>query len=392
MGALEARRAVHLPSLRGPVADRCKVGPDYERPEAPDVKSYTREEKPDLPADQKPEVDAKIAFDWWDSPSARRRAERARRGGAGRNNLTIEAADRVLRQAKETTEAQNGYFWPTLTAGYTASRQQSPNGTFSPPLNSNASVYSLHTAQASISYFARRSSRRQPPRRGKPGRPSRNRSATSWPRRRSRWLLERRGRGPFRKPPSAPRWRRRKLHRVERETDRGAPRTGEARRRLRTRHRRAGIGARPDAHDLATAEQAARIDARPHRRAGRQNSPRSSTPSSSTLKNSFLPKSAPSFRCPRSSLEQRPDVLDAGGAGSRSPRRSWASPSPTGRPQFVISADVGGTSTAFDKMFATGNVFWALSGNVTQTIFDGGTLRHKQHAAEEAFEQAKAAV
>ena len=59
-------------------------------------------------------------------------------------------------------------------------------------------------------------------------------------------------------------------------------------------------------------------------------------------------------------------------------------------PQFVISADVGGTSTAFDKMFATGNVFWALSGNVTQTIFDGGTLRHKQHAAEEAFEQAKA--
>jgi outer membrane protein TolC len=41
-------------------------------------------------------------------------------------------------------------------------------------------------------------------------------------------------------------------------------------------------------------------------------------------------------------------------------------------------------------MFNEGNVFWALSGTVTQTIFDAGALKHRQRAAEAAYDQAKA--
>ena len=59
-------------------------------------------------------------------------------------------------------------------------------------------------------------------------------------------------------------------------------------------------------------------------------------------------------------------------------------------PQFSLTGNAGATALAFDSLGAPGNVFWTLAGNVTQTIFDAGTLLHKQRAAEAAFDQAAA--
>src|SRR5262249_6555072 len=59
-------------------------------------------------------------------------------------------------------------------------------------------------------------------------------------------------------------------------------------------------------------------------------------------------------------------------------------------PQFTITAAYGGSSTAFTQMFANGNPFWIVVGNAVQTLFDAGTLRHRQRAAEAAFAQAAA--
>jgi NodT family efflux transporter outer membrane factor (OMF) lipoprotein len=59
-------------------------------------------------------------------------------------------------------------------------------------------------------------------------------------------------------------------------------------------------------------------------------------------------------------------------------------------PQFTITAAYGGSSTVLTKMFANGNPFWSVVGSVMQTLFDAGTLRHRQRAAEAAFEQAAA--
>jgi outer membrane protein TolC len=47
-------------------------------------------------------------------------------------------------------------------------------------------------------------------------------------------------------------------------------------------------------------------------------------------------------------------------------------------------------STSFTQMFASGNPFWTVAANVAQSIFDGGTLFHRQRAAEAAFEQTAA--
>src|SRR5262249_1353344 len=59
-------------------------------------------------------------------------------------------------------------------------------------------------------------------------------------------------------------------------------------------------------------------------------------------------------------------------------------------PQFTIAATAGGTSTVFTQMFANGNPFWTIAGNIAHTLFDGGTLMHQQRAAEAAFEQSAA--
>jgi NodT family efflux transporter outer membrane factor (OMF) lipoprotein len=59
-------------------------------------------------------------------------------------------------------------------------------------------------------------------------------------------------------------------------------------------------------------------------------------------------------------------------------------------PQFTITGAAGGQSTGFTQMFANGNPFWIVAANVAQTLFDGGTLLHRQRAAEAAFEQAAA--
>jgi len=59
-------------------------------------------------------------------------------------------------------------------------------------------------------------------------------------------------------------------------------------------------------------------------------------------------------------------------------------------PQLTITGAYGGQSTAFAQMFASGNPFFTIAANVTQSIFDGGTLFHRQRAAEAAFQQAAA--
>jgi outer membrane protein TolC len=42
----------------------------------------------------------------------------------------------------------------------------------------------------------------------------------------------------------------------------------------------------------------------------------------------------------------------------------------------------------FSRMFSGGTGFWDVAGGVTQPIFDGGTLLHKERAARAAYTQA----
>jgi NodT family efflux transporter outer membrane factor (OMF) lipoprotein len=59
-------------------------------------------------------------------------------------------------------------------------------------------------------------------------------------------------------------------------------------------------------------------------------------------------------------------------------------------PQIVLTAQVGNSANAVSNMFTPGTNFWTLAGGLTQPVFEGFTLMHRQRAAQAAFDQAAA--
>jgi NodT family efflux transporter outer membrane factor (OMF) lipoprotein len=57
-------------------------------------------------------------------------------------------------------------------------------------------------------------------------------------------------------------------------------------------------------------------------------------------------------------------------------------------PSFPLSADLGSMALAAGRIFAAGTGFWDLAGSITQPIFQGGTLLHRERAARAAYFQA----
>lgn len=62
-------------------------------------------------------------------------------------------------------------------------------------------------------------------------------------------------------------------------------------------------------------------------------------------------------------------------------------------PNFTITSNgtnLGTAATTISTLFLPNTQFWALAGIIAQPIFDAGTLRHKQRAAEASYRQAAA--
>ena len=59
-------------------------------------------------------------------------------------------------------------------------------------------------------------------------------------------------------------------------------------------------------------------------------------------------------------------------------------------PQITLSASIGNSANSLSNMFTPGTNFWTLAAGVTGPIFTGGTLLHKERAAEAGFDQAAA--
>jgi NodT family efflux transporter outer membrane factor (OMF) lipoprotein len=100
-----------------------------------------------------------------------------------------------------------------------------------------------------------------------------------------------------------------------------------------------------------------------------------------------LPEDLP-LSLPSKLVEQRPDIRAAG-------EQLHAASAQVGvavaarLPQFNITAALGGTASQIPQMFSSGGPFWNLIGDVTQPIFDGGTLLHRERAADQGLIQAR---
>jgi NodT family efflux transporter outer membrane factor (OMF) lipoprotein len=88
-------------------------------------------------------------------------------------------------------------------------------------------------------------------------------------------------------------------------------------------------------------------------------------------------------------IEQRPDVR-AAEAQLRAANAQVGVAVAAMLPQFSITGSYGGNADQFSWLFQRGGPFWNLVGDVTQPLFQGGTLLHRKRAAQEALKQAAA--
>jgi NodT family efflux transporter outer membrane factor (OMF) lipoprotein len=385
------------------VLSGCAVGPDFKHPEPPPDAGYTPVPLPPKTASaathggeaQRFAIGRDIQFDWWKlfrSPALDALVKQAFKA-----NPTIDSAVAALKQAQENVYAQQGYFFPTVAAGYTFERQQLAGNLSSnaPGLQGNGTAvigspavpatYNFHTAQLTVGYT--------PDVFGGNRREVESLQAQAD---NERFQLEATYITLASNVVAAA------LQEASTRAQIGATRDiirvqEESLRILRAQFR-VGYAMRIDvaAQEAALAQAKALLpplekqyeQTRDLIRALVGNLPNQEVAAHFDLASLQLPEEPP-VSLPSKLIQQRPDVRAA-------EEQMHAASAEVGVaisamiPQFNISAAAGGAATAFGQMFATGGPFWSLTTGVTQPLFDGFTLLHKKRAADQALRQAQA--
>ncbi len=388
----------------------CAVGPDFKQPDVPTAHSYsptfltgpTASATGAAGAAQTFVADRDIPAQWWRLfRSAKLNALIEK---AFVDNPTLESAQAALRQAQESVYAQQGYFYPTVALSYSPSRQQlagnmggnSPglqgNGTYigtyqnpnGPPYNGPV-IYTFHTAQLTVGYtpdvFG--SNRRQVE--------SLQAQAAM-----QRYQLEA-ARVTLAANIVAAALQEASLRAQIAAVKDIVAFNAESLKILQTQLQ-VGYVMRIDVASQAAALAAAQQLLPPLQKQFEQtrdlirvlvgNTPDQDVAETFELADLHLPEQLP-LSLPAKLIRQRPDVLAAEEqlhAASASVGVAVAAR----LPQFSIDGAIGGEASVFSQMFQPGGPFWSLVGNITQPIFDGNTLLHRERAADQALVQAAA--
>lgn len=116
--------------------------------------------------------------------------------------------------------------------------------------------------------------------------------------------------------------------------------------------------------------------------------PTEDLPEKFKLSNLQLPEELP-VSLPSKLVEQRPDVRQAeenlhyacAQIGIAIANRL---------PNITLTANAGSTALQLDQLFASGTGFWGIGAAATAPVFEGGTLLHRERAAKAAYLQAAA--
>jgi NodT family efflux transporter outer membrane factor (OMF) lipoprotein len=368
----------------------CAVGPNFRKPLAPAVDGYTRSPLTETRATDVPGGEAQrflpgqdIPAAWWtlfQSPALNALIERALAASP-----TLVAAHQSLRQALELVAAQRGSFFPTVQGSFAPSYQR-VSGTLSPPLsNPDQFTYSLYTAQVAVSFtpdvFG--ANRRQAEALIGQAEAQRFQREATYVTLTSNVVAAAITEAALRAQIAATQEiiaiSSSSLEIVRRQFELGAV---------------AGIDLAAQEAALAQVQQTLpglRKQLEQNRNllmvlTGRF--PSDDSAEQFELTSLRLPTDLP-VSVPSRLVQQRPDVR-AAEAQLHAASAQIGVAVAARLPQLTISAAYGGQSTAFTQMFASGNPFWTIAANVTQSIFDGGTLFHRQRAAEATFEQVAA--
>jgi NodT family efflux transporter outer membrane factor (OMF) lipoprotein len=389
----------------------CSVGPDFTPPAAPQNAGYAPQPLPQVTASgavqggnaQHFVSGADIPFDWWTvykSPALDALVERAFRA-----NPTVEQAKAALLQAQESVYAQQGYFFPTVAVGYQFQRQmvagnlassvapgvqgngkviaafQNPAG----PTFNKALYYNFHTAQLTVGYspdvFGL--NRRQVESLEAQAAVQRYELEATYITLASNVVAAAVQEVSTRAQIAA-------VKQIIAINEKGL----ELLRAQQKDGYAMGIDVAAQEAALAAAKQLLPPlqlqfeQTRDLIRALVGNLPNQDVDQTFDLAALHLPDNIP-LSLPSKLVDQRPDVR-AAEEQLRAANAQVGVAIANRLPLFSLTGDIGGTATQFDQMFSPGGPFWSIIGSVTQPVFDGGTLLHRERAADQALFQAAA--
>jgi NodT family efflux transporter outer membrane factor (OMF) lipoprotein len=368
----------------------CAVGPDFARPAPPAVTGYTPELTPEQTASapiaggeaQHFVQGLDIPGQWWTlfrSPALNALIEQAIAA-----NPTLPAAQAALRQAWENVYAEQGLLFPTVQAGFSTSRNKS-SANLSPVTSGTTLYYSFYTPQVTVSYA--------PDVFGGTRRQIESLVATAESQRfelEAAYLtLTSNVVGAAVQEASL----RGQIAATEEIVKVDSEGLDILRRQLQLGQ---VAGADVAAQEAALAQAQAMLPPLQKQLAVERDLltalvgrfPSQQPAETFELAALRLPQQLP-ISLPAKLIEQRPDVR-AAEAQLHSASAEIGVAVAARLPQFALTGNVGSTALALAGLATPGNVFWTLAGNLTQTVFDAGTLLHKQRAAEAAFDQTAA--
>lgn len=379
-----------LPVLVLLLSSGCAVGPDFKRPSPPKVDGFTSNPLPDQTASaemaggeaQRFRKNAEVPAQWWElfhSPELNTLIEKALRA-----NPNLKAVEAALRQAKENVYAQQGVYYPSAQANFTPARQKIATEIQS-PLNSQVTLFNVHTAQVSVSY--------SPDVFGLNQRQVESLQAQADFQRfqleaanltlTSNIVVAAIQEASLRAQIKATE----ELVKLESE-------------QLQLLHRQLELGAIAEAAVVAQEATLAQTQAtlpplkkqlalqRDQLTVLSGDFPNNELSQRFELSGMQLPLDLP-VSLPSRLIEQRPDVR-AAEEQLHSASAEIGVAEANRLPQFTLSAVDGFTGTSIAKLFSPANNFWTLAGGVTQPIFNGGTLLHRKRAAEAVYDQVAA--
>jgi len=374
------------------VASACAVGPDFERPAAPEVSGYTSAPL----AEQTASADVKggetqhfvqaldIPGQWWTlfhSAALNTLIEEALT-----NNPTLPAAEAALRQAWENVYAAEGAFFPTAVVSYSPSSNKTATGVTFTGASSGSPYFTLHTAQVVVTYA--------PDVFGGTRREVESLAATA---EFQRFQVEAAYLTLTSNVVTAA---------VQEASVRGQIAATEEIIKIQTgsldilrKQFELGqvAGADVAAVEATLAQAQATLPPLQKQLAVQRDLltaligrlPSQEPAEKFDLASLQLPQELP-VSLPSKLVEQRPDIQSAE-AQVHSASAAIGVAVAARLPQFTLTANAGTTANQINQLFITpGTAFWIVAGNVAQTVFDAGTLLHKQRATEAAFDQAAA--
>jgi NodT family efflux transporter outer membrane factor (OMF) lipoprotein len=366
----------------------CAVGPKFKKPSAPANAGYTAaplsttSSTPGIAGGEAQQfVDARdISGEWWTLFHSKPLNDLIER--SLKTNPDIKAAQAALTVARENTAAQRGFYYPNLSAGFTADHSKTSN-VVSPFTASGALTYGLYTPQVSVSFVP------------------------------DVFGLNRRTVESLKAQQEQARFALAATH-ITLSSNVAAAAIQEASLRgqidatrelvtintdmlgiLRKQFEK-GYVSRLDvaAQEAQLAQVAATLPPLLKELAQQRDLlaalsgafPNQDLPERFELASLQLPQELP-VSLPSQLVEQRPDVRQA--EENLHTASALIGVAVANRlPSFALTADAGTMALVFSKMFSGGSGFWDLGGGVTQPVFEGGTLLHRERAARAAYTQA----